>query len=428
MAVHNPSGTAGFYVDIFPVQLPLHFPFLLSMGGNIDLLLSPKPSQTLVFFNGYRYLVLDHWGYDWIGVWRSIDGRQWTEMDRGGHLDYSGSGKADHYGWHDETNDKMYVAYAYSDSEIRIKPFDLASNTWESEITGGPAAALASLKLGGGSYRDYFPIVRSDGSLVIIWREYNASSKMRIRMSIWTSGGGWAATVSIDPSAEAAVPDSNVAAVWLDSADRIHVLITDDYRLVYHVSIDADDTVNQWENLSWRVADTLDLVCSAGAGSTDLAAGMSHYNQRHIAISAGAPMLARALPENSPNWEARNLSWDHLCSNKTTASPGSIPIPTSKAAGGWWILVPDSADIAAVGLSHHYLLPISRAGMGTEQLAFTVYGPSAQGLGMRFTENGIEKMAFVIQCGSILDAMFYWEEVLSNFTDDSPGGFTRYAY
>lgn len=422
MAVHNPTGTSGFYMNFFAVQQPLHNPYLLSFGGNYSLQLSEKPSRSFAYYNGVRYIVLANWGDEWVGVWKSTDGQQWVEVDRAGHLDYSGSGFKEHFAWHDEPNNLMYVAYAYSGSETRIGIFDLAAETWGSEITGGPAPA-ATLVLTGGTYRDYFPIVRSDDSIVLIWREYNGSNKMRVRMSIYTSGGGWTGTTDIDPRAAGEAPHCAVGAVWLDTSDRVHVLIVDSSRYSFHRSIESDDTVNQHETLPWFTGHSSKLVASAGFGDSNMVAGLNQFS-RH-AFDDSVPSLMRGTPAEAPEWQDQILSWDYLLANDDI--PGSVPIPVSKSTG-WWVLLPDSADLAGTGYTAHYLIPITTCGVGSKQLAFRIPGRTQQGVGMTFREDGVDKIAFLIRADDVQSAYIYWETPLSNFIDDSPAGFTRYVY
>lgn len=211
------------------------YPYIVSTAAwfessNVD------HQRGMFHWDGNRYLVLDDYSNHTLEVWMSTDeGVTWAEADSGNHKSYSSTLYRTHFHVIQDTS-TLYFTYT-SGSESVISPFDLATDTWGSTITGGPLPDLPtaadkvqpngvamSAPLGGGEFQTFYTKNFVDSL---------TDTRTEIRYQLY-DGTSWGSdTAFLTPEAESGEVDSfsyDLEGVTVGATTRVHVnFATRDY-------------------------------------------------------------------------------------------------------------------------------------------------------------------------------------------------------
>lgn len=113
-------------------------------------------------------------------------------------------------------------------SAISIKPFDLASEKWQSTIASGGPTTVTETAASASWSMCHQMIVLSTGHIVLCWADWDAPNLKQIfKLSEW-NGSSWGAAITVY---ENALPFSNISPVYFsigkDKTDTVHIIFYD---------------------------------------------------------------------------------------------------------------------------------------------------------------------------------------------------------
>ncbi len=170
-----------------------------------------------------------------VEVWKSSDnGVSWTEQDSGNHPTTSSTNTFGHFLMASRSGTELVAIYPGAPAnQASFSTFDMATDTWGAQVTGGPALDLSVATR---SILKWIHILkRLDGSYVVI---HNIATRDFVLATVYD--GAWGAPVTLDNNAISI----HIRAV-LGASDRVHVFfrrgIDSD---LYHVSFSSADVAS----------------------------------------------------------------------------------------------------------------------------------------------------------------------------------------
>jgi hypothetical protein len=196
------------------------YPYVITTAANMQ----GSPWISHVWFrSGAIYYVLDDVANDHIEVWKSGDaGVTWAEQDSANHKQYGVIGFQVF-----RSGDVLHMTYVpFGGTTISVAPFNLATDTWGTVITGGPTPEIQT-----GVFQPYSTakrfasVVLSDGTTIVSAyskkKNIGGTDYTEVRMSKYTGSWGSDQTV-FDPAADVIEMSYALQGMGLGATDRVH--------------------------------------------------------------------------------------------------------------------------------------------------------------------------------------------------------------